>query len=57
MKKLMAKKFSVYMYMLFRKKVDGRRIKSIVWTEPDTTNLEAIAEKIRVCSEDNDSSE
>jgi len=53
----MAKKFSVYMYMLFRKKVDGRRIKSIVWTEPDTTNLEAIAEKIRVCSEDNDSSE
>jgi histidine triad (HIT) family protein len=38
----------VHVHVIPRKKGDGGRgIKSIVWTEPDTTNLEAIAEKIR----------
>jgi histidine triad (HIT) family protein len=38
----------VHVHVIPRKKGDGGRgIKSIVWAEPDTTNLEAIAEKIR----------
>jgi histidine triad (HIT) family protein len=38
----------VHVHVIPRRKGDGGRgIKSIVWTEPDTTNLEAIAEKIR----------
>ncbi len=38
----------VHVHVIPRKKGDGGRgIKSIVWTEPDTTNLKAIAEKIR----------
>jgi histidine triad (HIT) family protein len=38
----------VHIHIIPRKKGDGGRgIKSIVWTEPDTTNLEEIAEKIR----------
>ena len=38
----------VHVHIIPRKKGDGGRgIKSIVWTEPDTTNLEEIAEKIR----------
>ncbi len=39
----------VHVHVIPRKKGDGGRgIKSIVWTEPDTTNLEEIAEKIRI---------
>ena len=38
----------VHVHVIPRKKGDGGRgIKSIVWTEPDTTNLEAVAEKIK----------
>ena len=38
----------VHVHIIPRKKGDGGRgIKSIVWTEPDTTNLEEVAEKIR----------
>ena len=38
----------VHVHVIPRKKGDGGRgIKSIVWTEPDTNNLEAVAEKIR----------
>lgn len=38
----------VHVHVIPRKKGDGGRgIKSIVWTEPDTTNLEEVAEKIR----------
>jgi len=38
----------VHVHVIPRKKGDGGRgIKSIVWTEPDTTNLEEIAKKIR----------
>ncbi len=38
----------VHVHIIPRKKGDGGRgIKSIVWTEPDTTNMEEIAEKIR----------
>lgn len=38
----------VHVHVIPRKKGDGGRgIKSIVWTETDTTNLEAVAEKIR----------
>jgi histidine triad (HIT) family protein len=38
----------VHVHVIPRKRGDGGRgIKSIVWTEPDTTNLEAVAEKIR----------
>ncbi len=38
----------VHVHFIPRKKGDeGRGIKSIVWTEPDTTNFEAVAEKIR----------
>ncbi len=38
----------VHVHVIPRKKGDGGRgIKSIVWTEPDTANLEGIAEKIR----------
>ena len=38
----------VHVQVIPRKKGDGGRgIKSIVWTEPDTTNLEAVAEKIK----------
>jgi len=38
----------VHVHVIPRKKGDGGRgIKSIVWTEPDTNNLEEIAEKIR----------
>jgi len=39
----------VHVHVIPRKKGDGGRgIKSIVWTEPDTSNLEEIAEKIRI---------
>jgi histidine triad (HIT) family protein len=39
----------VHVHVIPRKKGDGGRgIKSIVGTEPDTTNLEEIAEKIRI---------
>ncbi len=43
----------VHVHVIPRKKGDGGRgIKSIVWTEPDTTNLGEVAEKIRkVCKE------
>ncbi|HIH95592.1 TPA: HIT family protein [Methanosarcina acetivorans] len=38
----------VHVHVIPRKKGDGGRgIKSIVWTEPDTANLEEVAEKIR----------
>lgn len=38
----------VHVHVIPRKKGDGGRgIKSIVWTEPDTTNLKGVAEKIR----------
>lgn len=38
----------VHVHIIPRKKGDGGRgIKSIVWTEPDTANLEEVAEKIR----------
>ncbi|MGB9929579.1 MAG: HIT family protein [Methanosarcina sp.] len=38
----------VHVHVIPRKKGDGGRgIKSIVWTEPDITNLERIAEKIK----------
>jgi histidine triad (HIT) family protein len=38
----------VHVHIIPRKKGDGGRgIKSIVWTEPDITNLEEIAEKIK----------
>ncbi|HEY3360802.1 MAG TPA: HIT family protein [Methanosarcina sp.] len=38
----------VHVHIIPRRKGDGGRgIKSIVWTEPDTANLEEIAEKIR----------
>ena len=38
----------VHVHVIPRKKGDGGRgIKSIVWTETDTTNLEEVAEKIR----------
>lgn len=38
----------VHVHVIPRKKGDGGRgIKSIVWTEPGTNNLEAVAEKIR----------
>lgn len=38
----------VHVHVIPRRKGDGGRgIKSIIWTEPDTTNMEAIAEKIR----------
>lgn len=43
----------VHVHVIPRKKGDGGRgIKSIVWTEPDTTNLGEVAEKIRkACKE------
>ena len=38
----------VHVHVIPRRKGDGGRgIKSIVWTEPDTTNLKEIAKKIR----------
>jgi histidine triad (HIT) family protein len=38
----------VHVHVIPRRKGDGGRgIKSIVWTEPDTTNLREVAEKIR----------
>ena len=38
----------VHVHVIPRRKGDGGRgIKSIVWTEPDTTNLKEVAEKIR----------
>ncbi len=38
----------VHVHVIPRRKGDGGRgIKSIVWTESDTINLEAVAEKIR----------
>lgn len=38
----------VHVHVIPRRKGDGGRgIKSIVWTETDTTNLEEVAEKIR----------
>lgn len=38
----------VHVHVIPRKKGDGGRgIKSIVWTEPDRTNLNDVAEKIR----------
>jgi histidine triad (HIT) family protein len=38
----------VHVHVIPRRKGDGGTgIKSIVWTEPDTTNLETVAEKIR----------
>lgn len=38
----------VHVHVIPRKKGDGGRgIKSIVWTEPDRTNLDEVAEKIR----------
>ena len=38
----------VHVHVIPRRKGDGGTgIKSIVWTEPDTTNLEAVANKIR----------
>jgi histidine triad (HIT) family protein len=38
----------VHVHIIPRRKGDGGRgIKSIVWTESDTTNLEAVAKKIR----------
>ncbi len=38
----------VHVHVIPRKKGDGGRgIKSIVWTEPDTANLEGMAKKIR----------
>jgi len=38
----------VHVHVIPRRTGDGGRgIKSIVWTEPDTTNLEAVAKKIR----------
>lgn len=38
----------VHIHIIPRRKGDGGRgIKSIVWTEPSTTNLEELAEKIR----------
>jgi len=38
----------VHVHVIPRKKGDGGRgIKSIVWAEPDTANLEGVAEKIR----------
>lgn len=38
----------VHVHVIPRRRGDGGRgIKSIVWTEPDTTNLEAVSEKIR----------
>ena len=38
----------VHVHVIPRKKGDGGRgIKSIIWTEPDRTNLEEVAEKIR----------
>jgi histidine triad (HIT) family protein len=37
----------VHVHVIPRRKGDGGRgIKSIVWTEPDTTNLKEVAEKI-----------
>jgi histidine triad (HIT) family protein len=38
----------VHVHVIPRRKGDGGRgIKSIVWTEPDTTNMEETAEKIK----------
>ncbi len=38
----------VHVHVIPRKKGDGGRgIKSIVWTEPDRTNMDEVAEKIR----------
>lgn len=38
----------IHVHIIPRRKGDGGRgIKSIVWTEPDTTNLKEVAEKIR----------
>jgi histidine triad (HIT) family protein len=38
----------VHVHVIPRRKGDGGRgIKSIVWTEPDTTNLREVAEKIK----------
>ncbi|TFH04782.1 MAG: HIT family protein, partial [Methanosarcina sp.] len=38
----------VHVHVIPRKRGDGGRgIKSIIWTETDTTNLEEVAEKIR----------
>jgi histidine triad (HIT) family protein len=38
----------VHVHVIPRRKGDGGRgIKSIIWTEPDTTNLEEVVEKIR----------
>jgi histidine triad (HIT) family protein len=38
----------VHVHVIPRRRGDGGRgIKSIVWTEPDTSNLGAVAEKIR----------
>lgn len=43
----------VHVHVIPRKKGDGGRgIKSIVWTEPDITNLERIAEKIKKALEE-----
>lgn len=37
-----------HVHIIPRKRGDGGRgVKSIVWTEPDTTNLEEVAKKIR----------
>jgi len=43
----------VHVHVIPRKRGDGGRgIKSIVWTETDTTNLEEVAEKIRKTCEE-----
>jgi len=43
----------VHVHVIPRRKGDGGRgIKSIVWTETDTTNLEEVAEKIRKACEE-----
>ena len=43
----------VHVHVIPRKKGDGGRgIKSIVWTEPDITNLEKVAEKIKKALEE-----
>ena len=46
----------VHVHVIPRKKGDGGRgIKSIVWTEPDRTNLNEVAEKIRKKLRENES--
>ena len=43
----------VHVHVIPRKRGDGGRgIKSIVWTEPDITNLEKVAQKIKKALED-----